>query len=233
MSGLSGFRHEPGVRRLPRLGTTGGHPVFVSVPRLPGRRSRGAARSGPGRGVVSWKFFTTWALVGRTLPALCGMALRPAAPALPAPPRRRRTVRRPAARLWGAARRPCRRPADNGPSAPSRGAGKAAASSRCALPSRRESVVTTVELARLGSDDALRRRINGPEIRAVRGFLHFGRKEPKNAGKCQAAKTRFFRPRQKSFTPEVRPCSQGEIGCPVNGAWTRFAAPLLDDRLSG
>ena len=144
MSGLSGFRREPGVRRLPRLGTTGGHSVLVSVPRLPGRRSRGAARFGPGRGVVSWKVFTTWALVGRTLLALWGMALRPAAPALLAPPRRRHRVRRPAARHWGAARRPCRRPADNVPGAPSRGAGKAAASSRCALPSRRASVVSTV-----------------------------------------------------------------------------------------
>ena len=119
------------------------------------------------------------------------------------------------------------------PGAPSRGAGKAAASSRCDLPARRTSVVTTAEPARLGSDDALRRRINGPETRAVRGFPQLGAKEPKSAGKCQRAKTPFFRAWQEKYDTDVRPCTQDKIGCPVSGARVRFVARLVGDRLVG
>jgi len=51
----------------------------------------------------------------------------------------------------GASGRPCLRAAGNRPYAPSRGAGKAAASSRLALPLRRAGVVSTSEA---GTDDA-------------------------------------------------------------------------------
>ena len=153
MSGLCGFRHEPGMRRLPRPAGWGSCRELVSVPRLPERRSRAGSGDGQpylcggsGRGVE--RFVPCKATVragsGRTCPVLSSSAPRSAARSFQAPPRRRHGVRRPAARHWGAVRRPCRLPADNGLGVPSRGAGKAAASSRCALPSRRASVVSTV-----------------------------------------------------------------------------------------
>ena len=159
MRGLPGFRHNPGVRRLPRPGATGSSPELVSVPRLPGRRSRcgsghggTAARDGSGRGVgtsVSCKV-TVRALPGWDTPARSRDALRSAARTFPAPPRGATCGVQPQ-RITGAAKRPCRRPADNAPGAPSRGARKAAASSRHALRVRRESVVSTSEA---GTDDA-------------------------------------------------------------------------------
>ena len=100
--------------------------------------------------------------------------------------------------IAGAARRPWRRADASIPDAPSRGARKAAASSRHALRVRRASVVTT---AKLGSDDAVRRRSDNLETRAVRGFSQPGAEERKSAGTCQRAKRRFFRARQKRSTP--------------------------------
>ena len=76
------------------------------------------------------------------------------------------------------------------------GPGKAAASSRRALPSRRASVVTTTKL---GSDDAVRRTLHVPETRSVRGFPTFGPEEPKSAGKCQGVKWSFFHPEAKKM----------------------------------
>ena len=123
-------------------------------------------------------------------------------------------------RITGAAKRPCRRSADNIPGAPSRGAGKAAAFSRYALPLRRTSVVTT---AKLGSDDAARRDLHNQETRSVRGFSRPGAEEPKSARKCQRAKRQFFRASAKKLYPDVRACSQDGIGCPVSGARTCFS----------
>ena len=221
MSGLSGFRHKPGVRRLPRLGWTGRHPELVSVPRLPGRRSRAgsgegrtASREGSGRGVerfVPCKL-TVRALSGRTLSARGYTAPRPAARAFPTPPPGATCGVQPHS-IAGAARRHGRRPAGGIPGAPSRGASKAAASSRRALRVRRESVVTTVELARLGSDDALRRRTDNPETRSLRRVSQAGARRRKSAGKCQRAEIRFFSPCGKKVLPPVSaPCSQDRTG---------------------
>lgn len=227
MRGMPGFRHNPGMRRLPRPGATGGSLEFLCLPRLPGRRSRcgsghggTAARDGSGRGVgtsVPCKM-TVRTLPGRTHPARGCTALRPAARAFPAPPKGASCGVQPHC-MAGAVKRPCRRPADTIPGAPSRGAREAAASSRDALRVRRDSVVTT---AKLGSDDALRRRIDNPETRAVRGVSQPGAERRKSAGKCQGAKRRFFRARPKSCTPDVRPCAQGGIGCPVSRARVHF-----------
>ena len=234
MSGLCGFRHHPGMRWLPRPGWAGGSPDLVSVPRLPGRRRRAgaghgrtAARDGSGRGVgssVPCKV-TVRALPGRTAPARACIALRPAVHTSPPPPQGAICGVQPRG-MAGAAKRPCRHPADTIPGAPSRGAGKAAAFSRHALQPRRASVVTTTKL---GSDDALRRRIDNPETRVVSGFPPTGAEQRKSAGKCRGAKRRFFRVRQKKYNPDVRPCTQGGIGCPVSGARVRFVTRLVGD----
>ena len=86
------------------------------------------------------------------------------------------------------------------PGAPSRGAGKAAASSRDALRVRRASVVTT---AKLGSDDALRQHRYVEETRYLRGFSRIGLGQSKSAGKCRRAKERFFDPGSRPFYPSV------------------------------
>ena len=137
---------------------------------------------------------------GRVTPPRVMAAPRPAARALPAPPKGATCGVQPRS-IAGAPKRHSRRPAGGFSGAPSRGASKAAASSRQALRVRRESVVTTVELARLGSDDALRRRTDNPETRVVRRVSRPGMRRPKSAEKCQGAKRGFFRTQQKSTTP--------------------------------
>ena len=160
MSGLSGFRHKPGVRHLPRLGRTGRHPEFVFVPRLPGRRSRAgsgdgrtASREGSGRGVERPvpRNVAVRELPARLMPIRDCNARRPAARFHTAPPEGATMCGVQPHGVMGAPERPCRRPADNTLYAPSRGAGKAAASSRQALPLRRAGVVSTSEA---GTDDA-------------------------------------------------------------------------------
>lgn len=199
MSGLCGFGHEPGVRRLPRPGATGDSGGLPSVPRRRrgwGLPARGGTGCGAERSVSCCVAVRT--LASRTLPALFSSA---------------RVQRRDfCRRLPGGAAGCGVRPHGPGalssalvgvqprtvPGAPCRGAREAAASSRCALRPRRASVVTTAEPARAGSDDAVRRRINGPEIRLVRGFPQFGAKEPKSAGKCpEGEKAVFSRPARK------------------------------------
>ena len=149
---MSGFGHQPGMRQLPRPGAPGDSSEFVSVPGLPGRRSRAgcgrggtAARACFGRGVGTAVpcIVTVRELPGRTTLPRKRTALRPAARSIQAPPQGARCGVQPHC-IADAIRRPCRRPADNGLGAPSRGAGKAAAFSRCALPLRRASVVSTV-----------------------------------------------------------------------------------------
>ena len=152
MSGLSGFGHDPGVRRLPRPGFTGRFPELVSVQRLPGRRSCGGsghrgsnARDGCGRGVrtsVPCRL-TVRTLSGRTPPARGLAASRPASRPFPAPPRARQAASSRVARRALPGARVGVQPATV-PGVPSRDAGKAAASSRWALPTRRASVVSTV-----------------------------------------------------------------------------------------
>ena len=151
MSGLSGFRHNPGVRRLPRPGRAGGSPDLVSVPRLPGRRSGAgsghggtAARDGSGRGMgtsVPCRV-TVRVLPGGMTPARSSTGLRAAARTFPAPPQ-------------GAT---CGVQPHSITGAPSRGASKATASSRQALLLRRASVVTsaqrTATRSERASDDA-------------------------------------------------------------------------------
>ena len=160
MRGMPEFRHQPGMRPLPRPGNAGGTDRVVCVPGLHGRRSRRA--SGPGG-----TFARECLGLGLTTTVPCNAAVRE----LPARlmPIRDCNALRPAARFHtapsegatmcgvqphvtaGAERRPCRRPADNTLYAPCRGAGKAAASSRQALPLRRAGVVSTSEA---GTDDA-------------------------------------------------------------------------------
>ena len=152
MRGMSGVGHHPGMRQLPRPGKAGGSLEFVSVPGLPGRRSRAGsghggtdARACVGRGVRTAVpcFVTVREMAGRTTSPCGCTALRPAARSSQAPPKGATGGVQPHC-IADAIRRPCRRPADNGLGAPSRGAGKAAAFSRCALPLRRASVVSTV-----------------------------------------------------------------------------------------
>ena len=198
MRGVPGFRHPFGMRELPQPGRSDGSRGFASVPwLLEGRSRRGLEPAGT-HGRERFGFGVTgvpclpWA---RTLPG--GAMPSPRMPraassgaflpgASPEAPQSAASSRSPLRALPSAlvGVQPT-----TAPGVPFRGAGKAAASSRCALPARRASVVTTTKL---GSDDALRRRINGPETRAVRGFPQLGAKEPKSAGKCQWAKTRFF-----------------------------------------
>ena len=152
MSGLSGFGHDPGVRRLPRPGFTGRCPGLVSVQRLPGRRRCGGsgyrgidARDGCGRGLRSSVpcRLTVRTPSGRTPPARGCAASRPASRPLPAPPRAQQAAFSRVARRAPRGARVGVQPA-RVPGVPSRDAGKAAASSRPALPSRRASVVSTV-----------------------------------------------------------------------------------------
>ena len=162
MRGMSGIGHHPGMRRLPRPGWAGGAPEFVSMPGLPGRRSRAGwgpwgtvARDGSGRGVrssVPCKV-TVRELPGRTAsPRVCA-ALCPAARAFPAPPQgatcgvQPRCIGALSSALVGVQ-------PTTVPGAPSRGAGKAAASSRHALRLRRASVVTSAKRTAMRSERA-------------------------------------------------------------------------------
>ena len=211
MRGMSEIGHRPGMRRLPRPGWTGGAPEFVSVPGLPGRRSR--AGSGPwgtaDRACAGWGVgtsvpckVTVRQLLGRTAsPRVCA-ALRPAACSYQAPPQGatcgvqpHRIEALPSA-LVGVQ-------PTTAPGAPSRGAGKAAASSRHALQPRRESVVTgakrTVKRSERASDDAVRRNLHAEETRSVRAFSRFGDRGPKSAGKCRKVKTQFVFASQKKL----------------------------------
>ena len=153
MRGLSQFGHHPGVRHMPRPGRAGGSRGCLSVPGLPGRRSRCGrepggtlARDGSGRGFETAGpcFVTVRTLPGRLMPIRERIALRPAARSSQAPPEGATQCGVQPHGTAGAPERPCLRPAGNRPGAPSRGAGKAAASSRLALPPRRASVVSTV-----------------------------------------------------------------------------------------
>ena len=97
MRGMSGFGHHPGMRQLPRPGKAGGSLEFVSVPGLPGRRSRAGsghggtdARACVGRGVRTAVpcFVTVREMLGRTTSPCGCTALRPAARSFRAPQRR-------------------------------------------------------------------------------------------------------------------------------------------------
>ena len=207
MRGMPEFRRHPGMRQLSQPGRPDGSRGFASVPWLhEGRSRRGLEPAGThgrerfGSGVTGVPCLP-WArtLAGGAMPgplmqraASSGAFLPGASPEAPQGAASSRSPLRalPSA-LVGVQ-------PTTAPGVPFRGAGKAAASSRCDLPARRASVVTTTKL---GSDDALRRRINGPETRGVRGFPQLGAKEPKSAGKCQWAKTRFFSRLAKKVQP--------------------------------
>ena len=159
MQGVSEFRHQPGVRRLPRPGAAGSSPSLLRLPGLRARRSRYGAEPGgafarmrPGWGVTFVLFFTAARILpGRFMPICERIALRPAARSFLAPPKGATRCGVQPHGSAGAPWRPCLRPAGNMPYAPSRGAGKAAAFSRWALPLRRAGVVSTSEA---GTDDA-------------------------------------------------------------------------------
>ena len=158
MRGLSGIGRHLGMREVPPPGRTGGCRGSASVSgRRPGRGGRGAgpagrlAREGAGRGVTPSVPCRLAArnMVGRDHPARSRIVPRAAARSFLA--LRATSCGVQPHRIAGAARRPCRRPADSSTGAPSRGAGKAAASSRVALPIRRAGVVST---GGAGTDDA-------------------------------------------------------------------------------
>ena len=239
MRGLLQIGRSLALRRLPRLGAAGGSLGVVSLPGFSGR----PAGYGPGRSVarglsarclgtsLSWRYLTALVCRWMAVPARGDTeSLRPACRVQRRGPSRR-LPKAPGAALsrtaWGRVQAPLVgvQPTPV-PSAPSRGAGKAAASSRCALQPRRASVVTT---AKLGSDDAVRRRIDNSETRVVSGFPPTGAEQRKSAGKCRGAKRGFFASGKKKYDPDVRPCTQGGIGCPVSGARVRFATRLVGD----
>ena len=88
MRGMPGFRHQPGVRRLPRPGRAGGSGGFASVPRLRCGAGPGGmlARDGSSRGVVTSVpcCVTVRMLTGRETPAHSRSATRSAARSFPA-----------------------------------------------------------------------------------------------------------------------------------------------------
>ena len=159
MRGLCGIAYQPGMRRVPRPGRAGGSRGGLFVPGLRGRRRRcgegpGGTAAGccRGRGLESLvpSALTVRVLSGQLVLSRCSCPPRPAAGTLQAPPQGAGCGVQPHG-IAGAYRRPCRRPAGSGGGAPSRGAGKAAASSRLALPIRRAGVVST---SVAGTDDA-------------------------------------------------------------------------------
>ena len=211
MRGMSGFGHHPGMRQLPRPGATGGSLEFVSVPGLPGRRSRAGSghwgaecpcvrRSGredcrtvlcDGTGIggaddIALRMYRA-AFSGANLPGAS----------------QRRDRRRPAAPRYGRCKVPLSAFSRQHPWRPVQGrlqGGGVSAATPCRYGAY--SVVTTTKLAKLGSDDAARRYLYNPETRVVCGFLQPGAEEPKSAGKCQKGeKAVFFALRQKSCTP--------------------------------
>ena len=207
MRGLLRFGGFPGVRHVPRQSGACCSTWGLSVPGFCGRRRRrdghGGAVAGDGSrrrlGIAVSRLVMNRNGTGRVTPPQQLGAPRPAARAFRAPPKGATCGVQPH-RMSGAAKRPCRRSADNIPGAPSRGAGKAAASSRDALRVRRASVVTT---AKLGSDDALRQHRHVEEPPYLRGFPRIGCGQSKSAGKCRRAKERFFDPGSTPFYPSV------------------------------
>ena len=159
MSGLSGIGHSPGMRRLPRPGFAGGSRGCLFVPGLQGSRSRcgsgpagtlacGGCGRGEGRSVPCR--VTVRELAGRTFTSRVYGAPRPAARAFVAPPQGATSGVQP--RCTGALHSaPVGVQPTPVPGVPFRDAGKAAASSRPALPPRRASVVST---GNAGTDDA-------------------------------------------------------------------------------
>ena len=207
MRGLLRFGGFPGVRHVPRQSGACCSTWGLSVPGFCGRRRRrdghGGAVAGDGSrrrlGTAVSRLVMNRNGTGRVTPPQQLGAPRPAARSFRAPPKGATCGVQPH-RITGAAKRPCRRPADKSLGAPSRGAGKAAASSRDALRVRRASVVTT---AKLGSDDALRQHRYVEETPYLRGFPRIGCGQSKSAGKCRRAKERFFDPGSKPFYPSV------------------------------
>ena len=154
MRGMPEFRRHPGMRELPQPGRPDDCRGFASVPWLhEGRSRRGVGprgttdRDGSGWGLTFVPCFravrTLW---GWVIPVRAFDAPRPAARCFPAPHKGASCGVQPRG-PWALSSAPCRRSAGKGLGAPFRGAGKAAASSRCALPSRRASVVSTVSVS--------------------------------------------------------------------------------------
>ena len=209
MRGMSGFGHHPGMRQLPRPGATGGSLEFVSVPGLPGRRSRAGsghggtdARACVGRGVGTAVpcFVTVREMAGRTTSPCGCTALRPVARTSQAPLKGATGGVQPH-RISGAAKRRCRRPADKSLGAPSRGACKAAAFSRDALHLRRASVVTSAKRTAMrserASDDARTgNRLSTESVGTQRRFRISADAQSSTwsgAKWCQAVTRTFFR----------------------------------------
>ena len=232
MRGMPGIRHQPGMRHLPRPGSTGGSCGCLSVPGLRERRSRCGTgpggtfardRSGRDVGTSVACSMTLRTLPGRVSPACRCAAPRPAALTFPAPPQRRDTRRSAAlhcgcrkAPLASSRRRHSPRPVQGRdarrrrPAATPGGHGAKASS----LPSSlRGEVVTTLYVV-------------GFTTRKPACFVGFpcparkNRKVPESAG---GRRRSFPSHSAKQIDPDVRPCMQGEIGCPTSGARGHFA----------
>ena len=193
MRGLLQIGRSLALRHLPRLGATGGSPGFVSLPGFSGRPAGCGDGGSVARGVFARRLGTSSSC--RCLSAfVCRQAAVPArGDKLSLRPERRvqrRDLSRRLRKAPGAAFSRTALWAPPGalvgvqpttvPSAPSRGAGKAAASSRCALQPRRASVVTTTKL---GSDDAACRTLHVSQTRLLRGFWRLGVGVPKKCRK--------------------------------------------------
>lgn len=227
MRGLSGIARHPGMRQVPPPGRAGGNRGFASVSGCrPGRGGRGAepdgtlAREGAGRGVTPSVpcRVTARTMAGRDTPARSRIAPRTAARFFQAPPQGATGCGVQPHQIAGAARRPCRRPADSSPGAPSRGAGKAAASSRVALPIRRAGVVST---SGAGTDDAGNATCSAVDV-------HVSRDNGRLTGLTSAASEGRNLPSRRRARQEVDPtpesCPTGTPGVsPVreNGFLTR------------
>ena len=211
MRGLLRIGRSLALRHLPRLGAPDGSRGFVPLPGFCGRPAGGGPGAGIASGVFAMPLETSF--LCRWLSALgCRQATVPARGVVTSPRPASRVQRRdPSRRLPKAPGAAFSRTALRAlpsalvgvqpttvPGVSSRDAGKAAASSRLALPSRRASVVTsakrTVKRSERASDDAVRRCLHVEETRLVRGFSPFGDQGPKSADKCREVEKQFFSP---------------------------------------
>ena len=215
MRGLLRIGRSLALRYLPRLGASDGSRGFLPLPGFCGRPAGNGPAAGIACGALGMHLESSF--LCRWLSALgCRQATVPA----------RGDVKssRPASRVQrhGPSRRPKAPGAASSrtalralpsalvgvqpttvPGVPSRDAGKAAASSRLALPSRRVSVVTsakrTVKRSERASDDAVRRSLHDLETRLVRVFSGFGDRASKSADKCREVEMQFFSPPGRSL----------------------------------
>ena len=230
MRGLLRIGCSLALRHLPRLGAPGGSRGSVPVPGFCGRPAGG----GPGAGVASGAFAVCLetSFPCRWLSALvCRQAAVPARGGVKSPRpagrvQRRDCSRRPKAPSAAFSRTALRAlpsalvgvQPTTVPGVPSRDAGKAAASSRCALPPRRAGVVSTSEA---GTDDAG----NPTSWLAGRHVLRANGQLTRHFGAVRKVATRLPRVMQaKRLTQPRNGAQQGRRGCSHAGNRVSHAA---------